>query len=220
MWLPVSFFKPKSEKTLKTEKWSTLTFRKSIITPSGCGSCISFTGQIVNFWNGRFSNFHTASSSLWRHLSYKGNGMCAICHDIILWNNAKVRTENWGTQRSQWNNRKLNNCANFSFDGLANNTNWHFVHCSHFPTPPLGSEKYYSTRKYHRAKNIKLELNYRFRGILLHRPRPFLLVDMRVSGDSIFKFVALPRLKESEECIYLIFVPLPTTKNDNIRIHN
>ena len=30
MWLPISFFKPKSEKTPNTEKWSTLTIRKSI----------------------------------------------------------------------------------------------------------------------------------------------------------------------------------------------
>ena len=33
-------------------------------------------------------------------------------------------------------------------------------------------------------------------------------------------FVALARLKESGESIQLIFVPSPTTENDNIRIHN
>ena len=80
-----------------------------------------------------------------------------------------------------------------------------------FPRPPLGSEKYYSTRKYHRAKSIKLELND-FVGFYCIDHALFYLWIWESQAIRYSNLVALPGPKESEECIHLIFVPLPTTK--------
>ena len=89
------------------------------------------------------------------------------------------------------------------------------------------SEKYYSTRKYYRARKIQLKLNVlfeRFYSTFNNKAHTNLaLFYLWIWGSQEIRyanFVALARSEESGKSIHLIFVPSPTTKNANIRIHN
>ena len=96
-----------------------------------------------------------------------------------------------------------------------------------FSLSPAELGKYYSTRKYYRARKIQLKLNVLFERFYstsnnkAHTNLALFYLWIRESQEIRYaNFVALARSKESGEGIHLIFVPLPTTKNDNICIHN
>ena len=92
---------------------------------------------------------------------------------------------------------------------------------------PTELGKYYSTRKYYRARKIQLKLNVlfeRFYSTSNNKVHTNLaLFKLWIWGAQEIRckfFVVLARSKESGKSTHLIFVPLPTTKNANIRIHN
>ena len=64
----------------------------------------------------------------------------------VIYNQYAAR---WISKTKSQNTRKWRNGGIISplFDGLTYNTSGHFAHCSYFPSPLRGSEKYYATRK-------------------------------------------------------------------------
>ena len=95
----------------------------------------------------------------------------------------------------------------------------------YFPSPLRSSEKYYSTRKYYRARKIHskflFERFYSTSNIRVHTNLALFYLWIWESQEIRYaNFVALARSKESGESTHLIFVPSPTKKNANIRIHN
>ena len=96
-----------------------------------------------------------------------------------------------------------------------------------FFSPLQSSEKFYSTGKYYRARKIQLILNVLFERFYSTSDNKvhtnLALFYLWIWGSQEIRyanFLALARSEESGEGIHLIFVPSPTTENDNIRIHN
>ena len=96
-----------------------------------------------------------------------------------------------------------------------------------FFSPLQSSEKFYSTGKYYRARKIQLILNVLFERFYstsnnkVHTNLALFYLWIWESQEIRYaNFVALARSEESGKSIHLIFVPSPTTKNANIRIHN